>query len=81
MIENKAFYEKFAEMLEISPAKVNEGLVLKDTSWDSLAVMATIAMIDDIYNVTVPGKKLSQCQTAGDILALVQMETSKKADI
>lgn len=40
--------------------------------WDSLAVVSTIAVIDDVYGKFVDGKALMACQTAGDILRLVE---------
>lgn len=40
--------------------------------WDSLAVVSTIAVIDDVYGKFVDGKKLMACNTAGDILRLVE---------
>lgn len=40
--------------------------------WDSLAVVSTIAVIDDVYGKFVDGKALMACVTAGDILRLVE---------
>lgn len=40
--------------------------------WDSLAVVSTLAVIDEVYGVPVNGQKLSECKTAGDILKLVE---------
>lgn len=40
--------------------------------WDSLAVVSTIACIDDVFGKFVNGRDLMACVTAGDILALVE---------
>ena len=40
--------------------------------WDSLAVVSTIAVIDDIYGKAVSGKALMDCQLVSDILKLVE---------
>lgn len=40
-------------------------------SWDSLAVVSTLAVIDEVYGVAVNGQKLSECKVVGDILKLV----------
>lgn len=40
--------------------------------WDSLAVVSTIAVIDDVFGKFVNGRDLMACVTAGDILALVE---------
>ena len=39
--------------------------------WDSLAVVSTLAVIDEVYGASVNGQKLSECKVAGDILKLV----------
>lgn len=39
--------------------------------WDSLAWIATIALIDETFNKQVPGADLALCKTAGDVLRLV----------
>ena len=67
------FYEGLAEILEVNTSEVNSGLELGD-SWDSLAIVSTIALIDDVYDIQVRPEKLSECQTGGDIEALVNAE-------
>ena len=67
------FYEGLAEILEVNTSEVNSGLELGD-SWDSLAIVSTIALIDDVYDIQVRPEKLSECQTVGDIEALVKAE-------
>ncbi len=39
--------------------------------WDSLAVVGTIVIIDDVFGKSVNGRDLMACVTAGDILRLV----------
>lgn len=66
------FYEGLAEILEIEPADTDASLVLADHAWDSLAVVSTIALIDEVFGVVVPGQSLLECKTAGDIEALIR---------
>lgn len=40
-------------------------------AWDSLAVVSTLAVIDEVYGASVNGQKLSECAVVGDILKLV----------
>jgi len=68
------FYEGLAEILEIDVDQVTPDLSLEDGSWDSLAVVSTIALIDDVYDVTVHPNKLSECKTVADIEQLVAAE-------
>lgn len=71
------FYEGLAEILEISADQVKPDLVLDEGGWDSLAVVSTIALIDDVYDVTVHPDRLGDCKTVGDIEALVVAEKAK----
>lgn len=66
------FYEGLAEVLEIEPSDISPDLVLADHSWDSLAVVSTIALIDEVFGIIVPGQALLACKTAGEIEALVR---------
>lgn len=56
-------------MLETDPATFDSASGLDP--WDSLAVVSTIAIIDDVYGRQVSGRALTACVTAGDVLKLV----------
>lgn len=62
-----AFYEGMAEILELEPDQINPELRLEDVNWDSLAIVSTIALIDDVYGVAVNASKLAECATIADI--------------
>ena len=66
-----AFYEGLAEILEIQPAAVGPDLVLAEHNWDSLAVVSTIALIDECHDRLVQGAALARCEKVGDIDALI----------
>ncbi|HEX8449129.1 MAG TPA: acyl carrier protein [Allosphingosinicella sp.] len=68
------FYEGLAEILEVEVDEITPDLNLEDGGWDSLAVVSTIALIDDVYDVTVHPTALSDCKTVGDIEKLVATE-------
>lgn len=68
------FYEGLAEILEVEVEEVNPDLTLEEGSWDSLAVVSTIALIDDVYDVTVHPNALGECKTVGQIEALITTE-------
>lgn len=68
------FYEGLAEILEVDAGELNANFSLEGGAWDSLAVVSTIALIDDVYDVTVHPEKLSACRTVGDIERLVEAE-------
>ncbi len=68
------FYEGLAEILEVEVEEVNPDMTLEEGSWDSLAVVSTIALIDDVYDVTVHPNALGECKTVGQIEALITTE-------
>ena len=71
------FYEGLAEILEIDVDQVQPDLSLEEGGWDSLAVVSTIALIDDVFDVTVHPDRLSDCKTVADIEALVASEKAQ----
>ncbi len=68
------FHEGLAEILEVAPASIHPQFVLTsgEADWDSLAIVSTIALIDDCYNVMLNGKKLAACETVADIETLIE---------
>lgn len=68
------FYEGLAEILEVEPGEISSATELEEGAWDSLAVVSTIALIDDVYDITVHPEKLSACKTVADLEALVAAE-------
>lgn len=67
------FYEGMAEIFEVEPARITPAFELNsaEAQWDSLALVSTIALVDDCYNVMLDGTALAACATIGDIDALV----------
>jgi acyl carrier protein len=67
------FYEGMAEIFEVAPQEINPqfDLTAAEAAWDSLALVSTIALVDDCFNVMLDGTSLAACKTIGDIEALV----------
>lgn len=61
------FYEGLAEILEVDVSKVTPELALDEGNWDSLAIVSTIALIDEVYGKAVSGEALEGCKTVGDL--------------
>lgn len=66
------FYAGLAEILEADVEKITPELDLAQYAWDSLAVVSTIALIDERFDMIVDGQALGKCQTVGDILKLIE---------
>lgn len=63
------FYEGMAEILDIDVSEVTPDYELGE-AWDSLAVVSTIALIDEIYDRSVSPDALVQCTTVGEVETL-----------
>ncbi|MBM3333241.1 acyl carrier protein [Candidatus Sumerlaeota bacterium] len=66
------FYEGLAEILEVEVGEVNSDLALDEGNWDSLAIVSTIALIDEVYDKTISGEALENCKTVGDLEKAVE---------
>lgn len=67
-----AFYEGLAEILEIDASEVGPDLDLTAHNWDSLAVVTTLALIDECFNKMVEGSDLAKCVHVRDIEGLIE---------
>lgn len=67
------FYEGMAEIFEVEPQAISPefDLTTANCDWDSLAIVSTIALVDDCFNVMLDGESLAASKTIGDIEALV----------
>lgn len=64
------FYDEMAEILDVDASEIGAEYELGET-WDSLAIVSTIALIDELYDKSVSPDALGQCKTVGDIEKLV----------
>jgi acyl carrier protein len=69
----KEFYEGLAEIFEVNVADISVEFDLNsvDAPWDSLAIVSTIALVDDCFNVMLDGQSLIECNYVKDIEALI----------
>ena len=71
-MDTNAFCAKLDEVLDVPPGTVQPGQALDQLEgWDSVAVLAFIAMADTEYGVTVPAKEIPQCRTVDDLANLI----------
>jgi acyl carrier protein len=70
-MNDQAFLEGLAEVLQVEQDAVQPVLELTDGNWDSLAILSAIALIDEHYGVTVAGEDLKACNTVGGIQQLI----------
>jgi acyl carrier protein len=76
-MKTENFIANMADALEIDAAELNNDTVFKDlASWDSLAALSMIAMIDDSYNVSVGGDDLEKAITVQNLRDLLEARMS-----
>ena len=71
------FLVELADILEIDPARVTVDFSFAEINWDSLAVVSSIALIDEYFDVIVGGQALSECNGVAEVLALVDDKLDK----
>jgi acyl carrier protein len=69
-MDTQLFFERMAEILEVPPGAVSADFRLAEGQWDSVAVMSTIALIDELSGAAVSGEQMNACATVGDLLEL-----------
>ncbi|RUO46616.1 acyl carrier protein [Pseudidiomarina aquimaris] len=70
----KDLYSGIAEILEVPEDSVDASFDLAngEQEWDSMAVVSTIALVDNLYDVALDGVKLAECETVADIEKLIK---------
>ncbi len=65
---NEKLIAGFAEILECEASDLNSETVFRDhESWDSLAYLSAVAMIDEEFGVVIPQDEFRQLKTIGEI--------------
>ena len=66
------FLRELEDVLEADVESINGDETLADLgSWDSLAVVSFIAMVDEKCGVTLAASKLADAKSVGDLIALL----------
>ena len=71
-VENAAFIRDFAEVVKTEPSRLTSEFTLNEEHWDSLAVLSTIALIDDHFGKVVDGEALLRVRSFGELMQLAQ---------
>lgn len=69
-----AFLAALSTILEVSPEDLNEQFKLEYGNRDSLTVMATIAAIDEHFDVSLSPKQLETCSSLKDLFELIKRQ-------
>jgi acyl carrier protein len=69
----QALYDGVADILEVDTNLVTRDYSLEGV-WDSLAIVSTIALLDDLYDLEVQPERLAQCRSVGELESLIHSE-------
>ncbi len=64
------FLEELAEALDIEVEELSLTTELNNLDWDSLAVISSIALLDEYFNKSVSASQIAECETIGDLLKI-----------
>jgi acyl carrier protein len=71
-MDMKPFLVDLADLLEVDESELVDSFELNGDNWDSVAVVSTIAIIDEHFDTTVDGKSLRNCSSVGELKQLIQ---------
>ena len=70
-MNESAFLQDIADLLEVDAAELNQAYELNEDNFDSVAVVSTIALIDEHFDLTVKGRELANVKSIGELLDLI----------
>ena len=69
---SEEFLNELAEVLLVEPGTLTPSTELASLeTWDSVAYLSVMVMIDDKLGVAMPGEVLNEAKTVGDIVGFV----------
>ena len=67
------FVQNFADAIEVDTSFIGPETIFKDIdSWDSMAVLNIIAMVDDKYQKSIGGDEIEQSVTIADLWGKIE---------
>ena len=70
------FVSGMAEILEVDPAAIDTSFELTPDNWNSLAIVSTIALSDELYGVLLNGQALGKCKSLAEVNAMIEKAKS-----
>lgn len=79
-MEIKDFIKNFAEQFDdIAIESIHVDTKFRELEeWSSLVALSVIAMVDEIYGVTINGEDMRNAQTVGDLFESVQNKVGQR---
>lgn len=70
-MSKKDFLLLLDELLETEPGTLTGVEMLETLSWDSLAVVGLIALVDEQFDIALSPAKIGKCEAVNDLIALL----------
>jgi acyl carrier protein len=78
-MDREHFVTDLETLLEVSPGTLREDEHVRDLEhWDSLTLLALLALADEKLHVQLDVDRLAKCITIGDMLNLLEESTATK---
>jgi len=61
-----------ADIFEVEPSAITSETALTDLGWDSLAMVSTIALFDELFGKPINIDKLKNCETVADLESMAE---------
>lgn len=72
---DKELYEVVADVLEMTTDELSADMLLDDIdTWDSIAVLSVISIINEKYNRYPMAKEIGKNKTVGDLVAFLRAQ-------
>ena len=71
-MDKQEFLARLTEILEVDKDDLQEDVKLNADNWDSISHVSAIALIDELYDMTVDTSALSNCRSVGELVSLVR---------
>lgn len=68
-----------AEILAVDAAKVDQALANRAGQWDSVEVLAAIALLDEIYGAAPPAAQVAACRSLEEIAAAATRTAAQRS--
>ena len=75
-VEQKEFFKRLAEIFDVPEENISLNYKLPAEAWDSIAVLAVTAAIDEIFDVVVSVKSIEKISTVEELMRLIESERS-----
>jgi len=73
LVNEENFINQLSKILEIERKSIDLDSCLSEyMTWDSLAIISSIAYIDQHFGVTIQGKEIEACKSINVLLQLIK---------